>query len=117
MRRDRASTILVAFLVCGLLVWFWLRGERFIAANGPTFDEGVHLTAGYSYWVTGDFQLNAEDPPLLKLLWALPSLLGDAPPYPVELAASRTTHWHIADKWMYGSGVSPRSLLDPARRV
>jgi hypothetical protein len=117
MWRDRASTILVAFLVVALLWWFWLRGERFIAANGPTFDEGVHLTAGYSYWVTGDFRLNAEDPPLLKLLWALPLVLGDAPKYPVELAASTTNHWHVADVWMYGSGVSPRSLLDPARRV
>jgi hypothetical protein len=117
MWRDRASTILVAFLICGLLGWFWLRGERFIAANGPTFDEGVHLTAGYSYWVTGDFRLNAEDPPLLKLLWALPLVLGDAPKYPVEHAASTTNHWQIADVWMYGSGASPRSLLDPARRV
>ena len=25
-----------------LVAWFWQRGERFIAANGPTFDEPAH---------------------------------------------------------------------------
>src|SRR5580698_2751019 len=117
MRRDRASTVLVIFLVIALLGWFWLRGEQFIAANGPAFDEGVHLTAGYSYWSTGDYHLNAEDPPLLKLLWALPMVLGNAPAYPVELAASTTNHWQIADEWLYRGGASPRSLIAKARRV
>lgn len=116
MCQDRAATILAGVLVLTLLAWFWCRGERFIAANGPTFDEGVHLAAGYCYWTTGNFALNAEDPPLLKLLWALPLLAKDAPAYPRELAATTDNHWEIADTWLYGSH-DPRSLLDPARRV
>ena len=41
-----------------LVAAFWWQGERFLAANGPTFDEPVHFAAGYSYWATGDFRLN-----------------------------------------------------------
>jgi hypothetical protein len=114
LRLSLASTVLLLVL---LVAWFWLRGERFIAANGPTFDEGVHLTAGYSYWMTGDFRLNAEDPPLLKLLWALPAVLGSAPQYPELDTSVPINHWQVADRWIYGSGISPRSLIDPARRV
>lgn len=40
-----------------------------------TVDEPVHLAAGYSYWVTRDFRINPEHPPLAKLLAALPLLL------------------------------------------
>jgi hypothetical protein len=117
MRRDRAASFLSVFLVLALVGWFWHRGEHFIAANGPTFDEGVHLAAGYAYWTTGDFKLNAEDPPLMKLLWTLPLILGDAPAFPVELAASTSNHWQIADEWLYRDGTSPLPLFDRARRV
>jgi hypothetical protein len=45
-----------------------------IVTTSPTTDEGVHLSAGYSYLVTGDYRLNPEHPPLLKKLAALPLL-------------------------------------------
>jgi hypothetical protein len=103
-------------LIAVLTACFWLRGEQFIAANGPTFDEGVHLTAGYAYWTTGDFRLNEEHPPLMKLLWALPAVLEGGRPAP-PLLSSETNHWQIADAWLYGSGESPRRLVASARRV
>ena len=40
-----------------------------------TFDEGNHMFAGYMMWHSGDFGLNPEHPPLVKLLAAVP-LLG-----------------------------------------
>lgn len=40
-----------------------------------TFDEGDHMFAGYMMWKTGDFGLNPEHPPLVKLLATVP-LLG-----------------------------------------
>ncbi len=40
-----------------------------------TFDEGDHMFAGYMMWHSGDYGLNPEHPPLVKLLAALP-LLG-----------------------------------------
>lgn len=109
----------LAILTCLALVgWFWTRGERFMAANGPTFDEGVHLAAGYSYWSTGNLRLNREDPPLLKLLWAAPLATRGDVPYPHDVAAeTNNDHWHIANALLYGSGRDPRELLAPARRV
>jgi hypothetical protein len=117
MGRDRLGVLLSAAACLALAGWFWSRGERFIAANGPTFDEGVHLAAGYSYWSTGNFRLNGDDPPLVKLLWAAPLAASGAPPYPSESGGASNNHWHIADALLYESGVPPRSLLEPARRV
>jgi hypothetical protein len=41
-----------------------------------TWDEGDHMFAGYMMWHTGDYGLNPEHPPLVKLLATLP-LLGE----------------------------------------
>lgn len=39
-----------------------------------TFDEGVHLTAGYDYLKTGRYTISRDHPPLGRLLNALPLL-------------------------------------------
>jgi hypothetical protein len=60
--------------VVGLLVVqasqiiFVIRGESL------TYDEGDHMYAGYRMWTTGDYGLNPEHPPLVKLLATLPVL-------------------------------------------
>jgi hypothetical protein len=41
-----------------------------------TFDEDDHMYAGYMMWHTGDYGLNPEHPPLVKLLATLP-LVGE----------------------------------------
>ena len=41
-----------------------------------TFDEPDHMYAGYRMWKNGDYGLNPEHPPLVKLLAALP-ILGE----------------------------------------
>lgn len=51
--------------------------------ESATFDEGVHLAAGYRYWRTGNYSLNVEHPPLQKLLSAAP-LLWVNPPMPAD---------------------------------
>lgn len=42
--------------------------------QSQTFDEGVHIFAGYRYWKNFDFGANPEHPPLVKLVAALPLL-------------------------------------------
>lgn len=54
-----------------------------VVQESQTFDEGVHLAAGYRYWRTGDFSLNVEHPPLQKLLSAAPLFLL-RPPLPAD---------------------------------
>ncbi|MBV8675067.1 MAG: glycosyltransferase family 39 protein, partial [Acidobacteriaceae bacterium] len=39
-----------------------------------TWDEGAHMYAGYRMWKNGDYGLNPEHPPLIKLLATLPVL-------------------------------------------
>jgi dolichyl-phosphate-mannose--protein O-mannosyl transferase len=39
-----------------------------------TFDEDDHMFAGYMMWKTGDYGLNPEHPPLVKLLATVPTL-------------------------------------------
>jgi hypothetical protein len=37
-----------------------------------TWDEGIHISAGYSYWKLGDYSWNIEHPPLVKMVSTLP---------------------------------------------
>jgi 4-amino-4-deoxy-L-arabinose transferase-like glycosyltransferase len=53
------QTILVAIIVHG---------------ESLTFDEGDHIFAGFMMWHTGDYGLNPEHPPLVKLVATLPLL-------------------------------------------
>ena len=103
-------------VVC--LAIFIVRCERAITHTSPTFDEAVHLTAGYSYWRTGDFRMNRETPPLVKLLWALPLLATDHPPFaPNRDQWEQNDIWRMGDAFLYESSFSTHELLQPARRV
>jgi tetratricopeptide (TPR) repeat protein len=42
--------------------------------QSQTFDEGVHIYAGYRYWKNFDFGSNPEHPPLVKLIATIPLL-------------------------------------------
>ena len=42
--------------------------------KNATLDECAHLPAGYTYVASGDFRLNTEHPPLIKVLSAIPLL-------------------------------------------
>ena len=44
--------------------------------ENPTIDEVIHLPAGISYWQAGTFRLYRHNPPLVKLVAALPALFG-----------------------------------------
>lgn len=54
------------FLICGFIS---------LTLDSATFDEATHLGAGVSYLETGDFRLNPEHPPLVKLVAAAPVVL------------------------------------------
>jgi tetratricopeptide (TPR) repeat protein len=43
--------------------------------QSPTIDEPIHLLAGYSYLQWGDFRINPEHPPLVKIWAALPLMM------------------------------------------
>lgn len=59
-----------------LLTFCGLAGSSLINQSVTT-DEVTHIGAGLSYWKTGDFRLNPEHPPFIKLLSTLPLHLSD----------------------------------------
>ena len=56
----RAGATLAAGLFFVLV--FIAQGVFFIRANAPTYDEALHLAAGYSYLATRDFRLEPQNP-------------------------------------------------------
>ena len=70
---DRGPVVFGVGFVVLLLV---LVGQLAYVANATssTWDEPHHLFDGYTVWKTGDYGLNPEVPPLVKLAAALPLL-------------------------------------------
>ncbi|HEY8504140.1 MAG TPA: phospholipid carrier-dependent glycosyltransferase [Gemmataceae bacterium] len=115
MTPPRPLPLLIAL---ALLAYFAAQGLAFIRANSQTFDEAAHFVAGYSYLATGDFRVNPEHPPLLKLLWALPLYLTDRPAFdpPAELW-EKPNHWLLARHFLGTTPVHPEELLFAPRVV
>ncbi len=69
--------------------------------HSPTIDEPAHLAAGMSYWQLGRFDIYSANPPLVKLIAAIP-----------VLAAAESPSWQgIIDdprqrrEWEFGGGL------------
>lgn len=70
--------------VAALFAVHALLGIQTIRANAPTYDEPVHLAAGYSYWKTGDYMLNGFFHPPFEEMWAAVPLLFMNPSLPLS---------------------------------
>ena len=60
--------------VCAPIAVQMLQIAVVIHRESLTFDENDHMYAGYRMWKNGDYGLNPEHPPLVKLLATLPVL-------------------------------------------
>ncbi len=84
-----------------------------------TFDEGFHLVAGYRYLQCGDFGINAEHPPLVKMVAALPLILTDTPqPSAGECGKEETTKDHgyfLGVQYLYHQGLDAQRVLFKGR--
>ena len=94
-----------------LLAIFFISATASMAQKGATFDEGVHLTAGYTYWKTGDFRLNEEHPPLTKLMAAIPLLFIDPELPPDSPHWEEDSQWEFAKEFLYSGKNNPDQLL------
>lgn len=61
-------------IVIILLAAMFFQAVSSMRLKSLTFDETSHLPAGYSYLMTGDYRINLEQPPLIKLLAGIPLL-------------------------------------------
>jgi len=78
---DRASVIAGVILLLAILV---VQLAFSIREESITWDEDDHIYAGYMSLKTGDFGLNPEHPPLVKMLAALPLLAMDLKVPPLQ---------------------------------
>ncbi|MBN1622567.1 MAG: glycosyltransferase family 39 protein [Endomicrobiales bacterium] len=86
----------------------------------PTYDEHIHLTAGYSYWNTKDYRLNAFDHPPLAEMWAAIPLIFMRPIFPIN-----HPYWNevwkyqypFSDLFMYKNKTDPEKALNSGRRM
>jgi 4-amino-4-deoxy-L-arabinose transferase-like glycosyltransferase len=73
----------------------------------PTSDEVPHLAAGYACLKTGDYRLNAEHPPAVKLLAALPLLALD-----LDLDLNHSS-WKDNREWAFGERFVNQNRVPP----
>ena len=78
-----------------------------VAQKSPTYDETVHLFAGYSYLKWGDFRVNPEHPPLVKMLVAAPlmalnlDISGITPRERYKVQRDKNYGWVLAHRLVF----------------
>ena len=115
-RRNMISGGLLILGVGGCLILFLIQGVSIVRYQAPTYDEAMHLAAGYSYLATGDFRLHRQQPPLIKILLAAPLFLGYRIPFepPQELWRLRDDY-QVGQAFVYGSSLPADRMLAPGR--
>ncbi len=81
-----------------------------------TYDEGIHVTGGLSYWRTNDFRLQPENGNWSQRFVALPGWLGGFhPPVFAGPAWQASDVRTIADQFFYEAGNDADTLLAQSR--
>jgi hypothetical protein len=75
-----------------------------VRQESQTFDESIHLYAGFEYWKHGDFGENPEHPPLAKMLAAIPLLpMGLKEPAKFQFPYFKMENFVDSSRFLYGS--------------
>lgn len=110
----RAAATPVAILLCILAASSLGLGQ--IRASSATYDEPVHLAAGYTDLVQGRYRLNAMDHPPLAEMWAALPLLALRPnSFPAHPDWLSGRVYHYGDLFLYKNRVAADRLLAAAR--
>jgi hypothetical protein len=86
--------------------------------EGVVGDEIAHLTAGYSYWTTGDYRLQPENGNLPQRWAALPLLRRHLRFPTLDQSAWRISDvWEMGFRWFYDLGNDLEGMLRDGRRM
>ncbi len=78
-----------------LLGCYFLQGLYSLPTTSKTYDEGIHLIGGFTFWTYQDFRLHPENGNLPQRWASLPMLLMDAPDFPTD-----DRSWRYPDGWL-----------------
>ena len=116
-RNGLGSSIVFGSIAVILFLVFGLQLAINIVRSSSTFDEPAHIVAGYRYLQCGDFGINPEHPPLLKLLAAAPLYLAAQITEPTgECGAKHTSKlemFRLGGDFLVRNGIDP--VVIPAR--
>src|SRR5580704_12605090 len=91
-------------------------GLTAIGRKSMTFDEGVHLGGGYSYWARNDYRLHPENGNWSQRFATLPLWLqGCEFPPPTGRAWQEGDPWATSDSFLFESGNDADTLLAQGR--
>ncbi len=110
MMKGRQKTVSFLIILSLLLIFLF---QCFVSMTfiSSTSDEVAHLPAGYTYLKTGEFKLNPEHPPLVKIISAYPLLfLGLPHPYTNSYFLDNEK-WEYGKSLIYWSGVRAEKIL------
>ena len=114
----RYRGLLVTLVLTFLALVFILQSVSSMRQKSVTPDEIMYIAAGYYHLKTGDFQLNMTNPPLIKMISALPLLTLD-PQLPATKAdiadLSLVQQWQFAREFLYQNRVDADVMLTFAR--
>jgi len=120
MRKRKIIFLSAVILLVG--IHFWL-GNKSIMHSSPTYDEPVHLTAGYIYWKTGQYEYNGLHHPAFSEMWsALPLVLMSPKLQKFHPAWARQKwgaydQYQFADHFYYKNEISGDLMLQSGRRM
>ncbi|MDH3628260.1 MAG: glycosyltransferase family 39 protein [Acidobacteriota bacterium] len=106
------------WLVPALLLLFASQGLFSMRQKSVTTDEIMYLTAGYYHLRTGEFGYNRTNPPLTKMLTALPLLVlsPDLPAIESDPATwSEIEQWRYSRKFLYENRINADRILFATR--
>ena len=104
----------ISFFVSLLLLLFFLQGFLSLVQKSPTFDEPVHLTAGYLYWKMFKFDYNIIHPPLANMLNAIPLLFyKNLTPPPLQYK----NEWKVAEEFLYKNRIDAERIFNQSRII
>jgi hypothetical protein len=95
----RGPAPVVVLLLCHVVLGTSAAGRKSL-----TFDEGVHLTGGFSYWAGNDYRLHPENGNWSQRWAALPLSLGGFRFPPFQGLAWQTSNlWEMSDRFLFES--------------
>ncbi len=106
------STVRPGFIAALLLAWFWGQVISVSPELGITADEAIHMTAGYEYWLHGDYRLQPENGNLPQRLAALPLLwLRPQSPPATDPDMGRADVWGVSHRLFFHLGNQPGLMI------